>query len=509
MQHVLPSRNVCVAYRGMTIPLPAPSLCGAFHKPLLTSKAPEGGSKDSGFHSQCTTVSDVSCNTDSVTTSPGLGGSQRKGDDHNDKDEKMGGEICDVNSDEVDSDLKMSIDGESNAGACWLGKCSSEMRPPHVSPGKVVETPVSSPVWAGTGRGRLLLSRLSPAVGSGLNDARMNIGVSAAHGNGTTAQNHLRHSFSEDAKLDGSINAEPLGVAEVGIYDDHLSCGTSATSSNPVGPQNENNDIVNGEMERGAVSGMKYTSPVELVHNTTDLTCLSVSCAEYDVLLPDKQIEGQTTSEARTDKSLPQGPEILTNTSPAKTPPRSLRKSKVSLAIQFKGGCSLQSVTQRDASPSVMPQGAVLLKPSDFTLGVEAVKTEGVTADVEVGGKEIEMSDCAQDSVKDVEKERVCEGSPEEVQTLVSDVKDFDQICSLSRSDDSPEAKGEDTLQHQHRYLSPARTLSSDEDVVECTEARMGRSANEMEKSIALHQRNIHRNRVCILYGICISAFDE
>lgn len=534
MQHVLPSRNVCVAYHGMTIPLPAPSLCGAFHKPLLVSKAPQGGPKDSGFHSQCTTASDVSCNTDSVATSPGGGGlcsGQMRGNDQNEKDEKIGSKICDVSCDEVQSNLEMSTDGESNVGACWLSKHSKTRSPTHLSPGKVMESPVSSQVWAGTGRGRALqqfISR-SPTVGCGPGKARMNVGGSAAHSNDTTPQTDLRESFSKDTELDAFINIEQLSAAKEEICDDHLSCGTSATSSSPVGPLNEKTDSVNSEKESGVVSDTKYASPVELAgesNNTTE--SVTYSSVRSDVYLREKQIEGQTTclvNESRAEESQPLSPELTYDAE--KTPPRNSRKSKVSLAIHFKGA---KKMTQRDATPPPYPPeckgtpySVVLLKPSDFTLqsssarfkkpseivwGVETIEGEGVTADVELGRRvmlvdtEGETSDCAQDSVTDIEKESVCKGS----QPLVSDVEDYDQhhMCSLSKSDvevESPEAKGEETLgsmRHQHLYLSPERSLSSDEDMVECAEARMGRSADEMEKSIALHQRNIHRNRVCI-----------
>ena len=77
MQHVLPSRNACVAYRGMSIPVPAHTLCGAYRnpthniKPLIAGgKEIDGGSQqDSGF---ITTSSEVSGPGDSVAHSPCL-----------------------------------------------------------------------------------------------------------------------------------------------------------------------------------------------------------------------------------------------------------------------------------------------------------------------------------------------------------------------------------------------------------------------------------------------------
>ena len=98
--------------------------------------------------------------------------------------------------------------------------------------------------------------------------------------------------------------------------------------------------------------------------------------------------------------------------------------------------------------------------------------------------------------------------------TQVSDTEDYGQHLSdcdgLSgawnkvEERDSP-ASVEETLhavqapQYQSLCAAAGNTVQScdEDDEAESVGARMGRSSDELEKSIALHQRNIHRNRVC------------
>lgn len=505
MQHVLPSRNVCVAYHGMTIPLPAPSLCGTFHKPLLIGKVNERGLKDSGFNSQATTVSEVSCSTASVSTSPGGAGlcsRQWKGDERKEEEEKIQVEKCDKSC-KIEPALTYS------ASACCLSECiSTETRyPTLLLPDKKAENPLSKSVWAGTGRGRALQQFVSQLT-------HRPAGISGAYDNGITDLRHCIKEAADAITRGGVIKAEHMSAAE----DVDISCGSSVTSSSPVDQPSENIMI-----ESRAVSDMKYedpASPVELMgesNNTTesvDIMPSSVSCAEFG---PEKEIEEQITTPVRTDESQPllsRSISHVPHNSVTKTPSRSSRKSKVSLAIQFKGTCTLQSVSQRDSLLTLRPleetpQGVMLcdLQSPSTRISEVAVKAEEVAAeeDPEEMAMVSETPDHTEGPVKDVGKKREeCElkdgESPE-----VSGVEDRGQgpidSYALSGSDvevDSLESRVEETLGLSGHHLGLVRSLSSDEDMVECAEARMGRGANELEKSIALHQRNIHRNRVCV-----------
>ena len=101
--------------------------------------------------------------------------------------------------------------------------------------------------------------------------------------------------------------------------------------------------------------------------------------------------------------------------------------------------------------------------------------------------------------------------SPETVLTQVSgdDFEDCDPLPEslLPTLSDTSSERGEreDVVRERREELpgdvsSASGTSSEDEEELEV--ARMGLTTAQLEKSISLHQRNTHRNRVCHYRGV-------
>ena len=585
MQHVLPSRNVCVAYHGMTIPLPAPSLCGAFRnsmkeqKTFLTNEAIEGGSKDSGFQSQITTASDVSC-TGSVTTSLSGTAMGRCSDQKKGEDKLMQTGNCDTSlCGEVQPVLKLPTKCESNvanSSVCSPTECThiTEIKtPPTLLSSKVVEEPLSKQVWAHVGRGRALqqlVSQLTQSVGrsqaSTADSVPSQMNSVASYGSGSVSPDHPVHGLRKTGLCADTLEKLDAVEEDVAICCNLENPAPFLVPPSPSGSclsqaDNDVSDSVTAENGCGAVSDTKQeacSSPDELVVESNSSTELidviaTVGCAKSNRCSPEKQIEIETTHLVNEVRAGVSQPPLSGNTSCAEKAtyntggktPKSSRKAKISLAIQFKGICTPQLAPER-ATTSITkgtpcpheyegrckaPSGAVLLKPSDFA----QLGPSSVSADKQLDRKECRVADVKNEElmaqanseseelatectlgdlqlVRGVEKkeERDVE-SPLSILTQVSEKEDYDQDLSFGQSGsddkelevDPPVARtelNEETLSLEHpRHLSPLSNLvlSSDEDVEESVGSRMGRSADEIEKSIAHHQRNIHRNRVC------------
>ena len=212
----------------------------------------------------------------------------------------------------------------------------------------------------------------------------------------------------------------------------------------------------------------------------------------------------------------------LTPTKGIKTPvdtnKKTPRKARVSLAIQFMGVCTSQERcnTATKNTPSkcsnASPSDALLLKPSDFTSPSQPTEPHVATRECEVlCMKTDEMM--AQVSSKSKRKpprndhDRVDSGE-DSVSKSAGVV--ITQNCNKSGSAVNLEPECGETIKMvvresqycQERVRPPMSSEEEEEEGEgESGRARMGRSTTELEKFIALHQRNVHRNQVWQMFA--------
>ena len=195
--------------------------------------------------------------------------------------------------------------------------------------------------------------------------------------------------------------------------------------------------------------------------------------------------------------------------SPAPTPvvtptkertPRTLRKSRISLAIQFKGVCPLPQ-GHCDTTSQRNTISANLMKPGYFTASPAEVGSAEARVHCESKSSE---SGAQLLKDKDMEAEK---SSSEGVLTQVSDdMGDYDIVSEEPQSlHASLKAEGEGEKEMMTERVGLSGEASSEGEELEGT--RMGRSAAQLEKSISLHQRTTHRNRVCVTATVTVSLY--
>ena len=205
------------------------------------------------------------------------------------------------------------------------------------------------------------------------------------------------------------------------------------------------------------------------------------------------------------------GPPFLSPVSSAKTP-RSSRKQRILLAIQFKGVCSSSPSAQEFADTTTTQRISgdreySLMSPSHFTPGktltgdadakIHFIKDAGVAAE--------QLMKC-----KEAQHELRCSASPEVL--TQDDFEDCGPLClsptmpplliNTDCSSEGSEGEREGREDFLDSVSSAGGTSSDDGGEGEREGARMGLSAAQLEEAISLHQRNTHRNRVGLTYAV-------
>ena len=524
MQHVLPSRSVCVAYHGMCIPLPATSLRGALSSSMTDRRAlqpvssvVQGGPKDSGCQSQLT-ASEVSYSGSVTTAAEPVGagsntGSQcgrggKRGISQTEEKCPSSSELDRESSDsEVPPVLKpltespsegsnrssfIATDGRSLIA---VTESTGERVSPRMSPtvSSKVEDPESKRAWVQAGRGRALKQfvsqlQLSPPVGKSQTQSTSPNSVCGVQPKAEACMNglHLSPNTPED-----SVSIPSLGEASI--------CDENDATINDTSLQ----DVV---------------LPTETTATAPDEIAISPTQPREDSVPSSSVVRPATTTGSASRKT-----------------PKSSRKARVSLAIQFRGTCTPHRSPALVAYQKPVPpppektrepeSGLWLRKPSDFGPSTsadknteigdscEAAQTNSLDA-VQVNTEDDKPATLEQQPGAGDPGERVLQqpgaGDPgervlqelddsqEDVLTQVSEMEecdlDLDECCQLSNEGREPSSPAAS----EGIVSTPLRreVVSSDEEELDSAGARMGRSADDVERSIAVHQRNIHRNLV-------------
>ena len=550
MQHVLPSRNVCVAYRGMTIPLPAPSLCGVFrsslreHKPLVVGSSEiEGSPKDSGFQSQVASASELSAASPCrLTEAEG----SKQANDHLIQSEQS--EKHSIGSrDEIQPT-------ESAANSCTPSPVSpvctsSEVTPLRLSSNsKVTEGSTPKQAWMSVGRGRALqqvVSQFTSPVGRTV--VSESTQSTANDESGAIVERCIvppLQSPSEADVVDGSAGFQDTDT-ERDVATNEIHSLSPVHRSKAGSPDMKVEVQCTGlEHKDGCNDGEDHTS---LSHALSDMVTAETKVeATSDICTSEIQVPTMSSVIESRDSETPCPPLLVSATHETCTPPhphphtpieKNPRSKRISLAIQFRGVCSPQSVqgggctsTAQDTpctlgTSNITPASAVLLKPRDFISPSPStsseqqsntrVKAKGMVANSEIDNFATEYVGSALEPASTFE-----ERDAQSPLTQVSDTEDYGQdlsdSCALMGSGSNEEDRGtlgsiehaQSEAQSQHHLLCSAASdavQSCDEDEVVSMGARMGRSTDELEKSIAVHQRNIHRNRVCMCVYYSVS----
>lgn len=440
MQHAVPSRSVCMAYQGMTVPLPVSSLCslsssssggtGKELRSLVVNRLPtsEERQKDSGFQSQFT--SEMSCNG-STASSPVCTGKatdlMERGELNHSNHEQPAYRDEDFEERRVVNNYTPSLELPTEYSHTSLALADAASLPVAAAY-DTMDTPPP-------------LVSAEPLLSAALEDAEPNPiprgipATSQSEKAGTTAAIDQAKVEEPNSCVRSTTATEGWSQVGRGRALMHI----LSTTSRPVG-KSHTADCSKPEGQHVPVGPVLDVKEKEADSNTNTLT------------QPISVGPGHNEAVGGAHKTL-----------------KSSRKARVSLAIKFQGAHPSQhsAAERHTASASgdqvclkTSPQ--VLMKPSDFTLpGARHVHMQSKTPEppelANTQGKTHGL------------------GHPE---------SEGSRIVPACRS-----GAEEDVLHSQ--------ALSSDGDDLDFVETRRGRSANELEKSIAGHQRNIHRNQVC------------
>ena len=495
MQHVLPSRSVCVAYHGMSIPLPATSLRGALSSSMTERRAlqpvsnvVQGGPKDSGCQSQLT-ASEVSYGGSVTTAAEPVGagsntGSQcgrggKRGVSQTEEKCLTSSELDRESSDSevppvlkpltesptVDSNRRSFIATDVLTGCSLIAVAEStgERVSPRMSPtvSSKVEDRESKRAWVQAGRGRALQQfvsqlQLSPPVGKSQTQSTSPNSVCGVQPKAEACMNdlHLSPNTPED-----SVSLPSLGEASI--------CDENDATINDTSLQ----DVV---------------LPTETTATVPDEIAISPTQPREDSVPSSSVVRPATTTGSANRKT-----------------PKSSRKARVSLAIQFRGTCTPHRSPALVASQKPVPPPPEKTREPKSCL---ASQTNSLDA-AQVNTEDDKPATLEQQPGAGDPGERVLqeldddEDSQEDVLTQVSEMEecdlDLDECCQLSNEGREPSSPAAS----EGIVSSPLRreVVSSDEEELDSAGVRMGRSADDVERSIAVHQRNIHRNLVYII----------
>ena len=442
MQHAVPSRSVCVAYHGMTVPLPASVLCGppgssssSAGRQLRTHvvnslSTSEERQKDSGIQSQFT--SEMSCNG-SAASSP----------------------AC------TEKDIDIMERGELIQSDC--------QQPAH--------------------RGEDLDERES---GNDHMPSLLELPTECLHTSvalADTASLPVAAAYDPMDTPPPLSLAEPFLSAEVDYAEPSPTPGglPAALPSEKAGTTSAG-DQVKGEEPSSSVRSTAATAGWSQVGRGRTLMHILSSRpvgrgqASADCSIPegqhlprsgpDLEVKETETSPSTLKQPISVGPGQGQDVSSGQKTQRSSRKAKVSLAIKFQGADAPQHIApgsspglQNSAPASqvclkVSPQ--VLMKPSEFR-------------------------------VPSTEHLHMQSGAPEPPEPASTQGRS----PGLAHTESEGSRVMPACTSGMEKDVLHSQALSSDGDELDFVETRGGRSANELEKSIAGHQRSIHRNQVC------------
>ena len=410
MQHVLPSRSACIAYHGMSIPLPVHSLYAPHTNSTDCSfdgrkKTTKTDGKDSGVESQITTTTTSSDGAthddeDSVTSSPSVVGcSTLGGTGENESvvgcctlggpgENESGGGCCTLGGPGENG----SVGGEANVqqDTC-LGeefpeplassdsqsdtkKCPSPSLPPlsmidvplpttavqwsHVGRGKTLQQVFKTCTSVGRGKTHNTFHRTSTGVGTVCGDTQISINSERICNVAQVEPDHAVNDVKEgDSVACGNICHELLSMRTSG--DTSEVCMTCVGSDLRLDSNDQQSNTVDHKNQcHDNIIVDQYHDTANQYHDTVNQHCVTPD--QYHDR-PDHTVHQQ--HDVTSTMSLPS----LSSLSPQikKTP----KRSKISLAIQFKGVCMLQPVKNNRDSTKL--QAALNLSPceGDITPG--------------------------------------------------------------------------------------------------------------------------------------------
>lgn len=443
MQHAVPSRSVCVAYQGMTVPLPFSSLCGLSSSsgssagkqprtPAVNSlSVSEERQKDSGIQSQFT--SEMSCNgstaSSPVCTEKDIDIMERGElihDDHQQlaiRDEVL--EEKKVLNDHMPSGLELSSECLYTTTA--LPDTASL---PVAAAYDTMDIPPP-------------LASAEPLMSAELDDVEPGPEPPPAlQSEKARTTSPSDQGKDEDPRSSVRSNAASGGWSQVGRGRTLMHI--LSTASRPVGKgrASAHRSIPEGQH-------LPATGPVFEDKETKAIP--------HTLTQPISMESGQG--------------EALTGGQKA---PRSSRKAKVSLAIKFQGAHASQHSAPeshsgiQNSAPASAPASQVCLKATPQVL--------------------MKPSEFRLPSAEYLHKSRSTKPEPSNAQS---------KGPGLAHTESEGPRIVPPCMGGTEEGVLHSQALSSDGDELDFVETRGGRSSNELEKSIAGHQRSIHRNQVC------------
>ncbi|CAI8051743.1 hypothetical protein GBAR_LOCUS28314 [Geodia barretti] len=452
MQRGLPVRKVSIPYHGMTIPIPCNN---SFYSPPSSNQTAQNMAESSTSQLQNTTSTDTKAK---------------------------------------------------------VGKNS----PAPISSGTHSQSPPKS-AWVHTGRGRALQKLVSHGV-VGVVGRRQSATQNSDRSGGIASPPPLAVDLSEadPAIAAGPEDDEP--ALDAGNADNNeLDSGATGNAVNyDLDSGAHASDLDHDEREtivpagsagpEGEPTVSTQTTDIADNHNSGASAKLSPSENIAVVNAPAVETEAKSPPPAKS-QSLQSpscaGQPFLSPVSSAKTPTSS-RKSRISLAIQFKGVCS-SSPSAQEFAATTTPQKVsedreyTLMRPSHFMQQSITPPSSGKTltgdadAIIKDAGVAAELM-----KRKETQHELRCSASQE---ILTQDYfEDCGPLClsptmpPLLINTDYSNEDSEGQREEREDFLD---SVSSDDGGEgEREGARMGLSAAQLEETISLHQRNTHRNRV-------------
>ena len=324
------------------------------------------------------------------------------------------------------------------------------------------------------------------------------------------AEDYDRNADDHDPNAATGNSSDHDLSASTGNADDHaldvqgsvkdLNPALSARQVEPTVDIRATGSTENHDIDTGTSAQSDKASSPEDVAKVDDA---KVEVADHVIETKAKPLPASLTLQSPSCTAAP----ILTP-SPGKTT-RSPRKSRISLAIQFKGVClspqSVQEVGDKSTTTPWKSPGELALGRFTAQQSTTPTSSSGKTStgDVEAKIQLHKNADVTLQTMKSGENERKfsSSGSEDEVLTQVSE-EEFEGCGPVSLSSmppllsDSSEGEREGEVGMKERVEFPDGVSSDEEGEGELEGARMGLTAAQLEMSISLHQRNTHRNGV-------------
>ena len=376
MQHVLPSRSACIAYRGMSIPLPVHSLYAPHTNSTDCSfdgrkKETKTDGKDSGVESQITTTTVSSDGAthddeDSVTSSPSVVGCSTLGGPG--ENGSVGGEANVQQDTCLGEEFPKPL--ASSGSQCDANKCPSPLLPlsmidvplpttavqwSHVGRGKTLQQVFKTCTSVGRGKTHNTFHRTSTGVGTVCGDTQISINSERICNVAQVEPDHAVNDVKEgDSVACGNICHELLSMRTSG--DTSEVCMTCVGSDLRLDSNDQQSNTVDHKNQ------CHDNIIVDQYHDTVNQHCVTPD--QYHDR-PDHTVDQQ--HDVTSTMPLPSLPGLSPRI--RKTP----KRSKISLAIQFKGVCMPQPVnnnrdsTKLQAAPTLSPCEGDITPGKGFT----------------------------------------------------------------------------------------------------------------------------------------------